>query len=443
MKKALAILMGLLILTTSLMGCGTVEPDESLKPLPSTDPTLPEGGKEVYADTLVVPGAIKKDVYYSDISEEFRQSLWTFAGKTSGAALEDASYVNSLYSPLSLYYALAMLEAGAAGATKADLRGLMAAGEADIGEELSNLYALMTEAREGSIEQVANALWIKRELLASREEGFKDDWLDQMANHFYASAFAADFTDPETAEKMSRWVEDQTKGKIKPEIDVSDPLLLLVLMNTLYFKAEWAERFDPGLVNGPFYGDRTMNLEASYLSRLFKQHPAVRTDRFVSTSVQLKSGSIDFILPATGVSPESLLEDPSFLTDLREAEPGYYDVDFKLPQFTYNNKIDILRKMDVLGLTAMVTNNPDFSAMYDGEIWVSGISQEAFISLDEKGIEAAAYTEVFMAGAGAPQETELIEIHLNRPFIYVISDQAGAPLFVGIIRNPGVTIVEP
>ncbi|HPX92838.1 MAG TPA: serpin family protein [Bacillota bacterium] len=442
MKKALAILMGLLILATSLVGCGVTEPEDSAKSAPSTDASLPENENEVYADTLVVPGAVRKDVFYSDISEAFRQSLWTFAAKTSGAALEAESYVNSLYSPLSLYYALAMLEAGAAGATKADLRGLMAAGEADIGEELSKLYALMAGAREGSIEQVANALWIKRELLANREEGLKDGWLDQMANHFYASAFAVDFTDPETSEKMSRWVEDQTKGKIKPQIDVSDPLLLLVLMNTLYFKAEWADRFDPGLVNGPFYGDRTMNLEASYLSRLFKQHPAVRTDRFVSTQVPLKNGFIEFILPAKGLTPEDLLEDPAFLTDLREEEPGFYDIDFKLPQFTYNNKIDILEKMASLGLTATVTDNPDFSAMYDGEIRVSGISQEAFISLDEKGIEAAAYTEVFMADSGAPQETELIEIHLNRPFIYVISDQAGAPLFVGIIRNPGVTVVE-
>ncbi len=443
MKKALAILMGLLILTTSLMGCGVTEPVESAKPAPSTDASIPENGKEVYADTLVVPGEVRKDVYYSDVSEDFRQALWTFAGKTSGAALEAESHVNSLYSPLSLYYALAMLEAGAAGKTKADLRVLMAAGDAPIGEELSKLYALMAEVREGSIEQVANALWIRKELLASREEGLKDDWLEQMANHFYASAFAVDFTDADTSEKMSSWVEEQTKGKIKPQIDVSDPLLLLVLMNTLYFKAEWADLFDPEVVNEPFYGEVKMALEASYLTRLFKQHPAVRTDRFVSTSVQLKSGSIDFILPAQGLTPESLLEDPAFLSDLRETEPGFFDIDFKLPQFTYSNRINVLDKMAGLGLTATVTDNPDFSAMYDGEIWVSGISQEAFIALDEKGIEAAAYTEVHMAGSAAPQETEKIKIHLNRPFIYVISDQAGAPLFVGIIRNPGVTMVEP
>jgi serpin B len=443
MKKILAILVGLLILSTSLIGCGVSEPVENPSPLPSREEILPETGKQVHADTLATPGKIKKNVIFSDVSEDFRQSLWAFAGKTSGAALEAEPYNNSLYSPLSLYYALAMLEAGAAGGTKEDLRTLMAAGDADIGKELSNLYALMAGAREGSIEQVANALWIKEELLANKDEGLKADWLDQMANHFYASAFAVDFTDPDTSEKMSRWVEEQTHGKIKPEIDVSDPLLLLVLMNTLYFKAEWIDRFDPDLVNGPFYGERTMNLEASYLSRLFKQHPAVRTDRFVSTSVQLKSGSIDFILPASGVSPENLLEDPSFLTDLRKTEPDFYDIDFKLPQFTYKNKINILEKMDGLGLTAMVTDNPDFSAMYEGEIWVDGISQEAFIALDEKGIEAASYTEIAMVGSAPPQETEVIEIHLNRPFIYVISDQAGAPLFVGIIRNPGVTIVEP
>lgn len=440
-KKRLALALSLLILLSQVLACSPPLPSEEDQPLPSKSQAVkPSEGEALYAKTLASPGQPLKNLSNVDLSDAFRQSLWTFASRTSASALKTDSAGNSLYSPVSLYYALAMLEAGAAGDTKAQLIDFLEAGKMDPGPELRTLYALMANAREGSVEQIANALWVKEELLSDPEQALNPAWLDQMANHFYASAFAVDFSDPKTAQTMSRWVEDQTQGKIKPEIDTKDPLLLLVLMNTLYFKAEWAERFDPDKLSEPFYPEGGQTAEAAYLTRFMKQRTATRTDRFSALSIQLKNGSVDFILPAQGLTPESLLADPDFLSDFRQRDQDtLFDVDFKLPVFQYRDKIDVLDKMADLGLAAAVTDKPDFSAMYTGEIWVSGISQETFIALNENGIEAAAYTEVHMCGAMPPQERELIEIHLNRPFIYVISDQAGAPLFVGIIRNPAVT----
>lgn len=67
---------------------------------------------------------------------------------------------------------------------------------------------------------------------------------------------------------------------------------------------------------------------------------------------------------------------------------------------------------------------------------VSAISQETFIALDEKGVEAAAYTEVMMGETAALEPPEPMALNLDRPFLYVIEDGAGTPLFVGIVRNP-------
>lgn len=443
-RKIVAIALVLLVLAGALMGCGVRAPDGDPKPEPTPETSLPGEDQDAPVRPLAAPGSVGDEVFYYDVSEDFRQSLWSFTSRTSGAALAGLPHANSLYSPVSLYYALAMLEAGAGGETKADLRAFLALDEAiDSGRELRNLYTLMTGEREGSAEQIANALWVKRELLADKAKGLNQDWLNRLSNDFYASAFAVDFTHPDTARAMSRWVSEATREKIRPELEISDPNLLLVLMNTLYFKAEWIDLFDAGTVNEPFFGEPSMNLEASYLARYLRQHPAVRTDRFVSTQIPLKNGYIEFVLPAKGLTPEDLLEEPDFLAGLREEGQGVFDIDFKLPKFHYQDKLDVLDKMASLGLAETVTNDPDFSAMYEGEIAVSQINQETFIALDEKGIEAAAYTDIHMAGAAPPQEVEEIKIHLNRPFLYVISDSAGAPLFVGIIRNPGDTLVEP
>lgn len=428
-KKILAFAVTVAALLMIPLGCGPADPGQSQ--------VKPPAGKEAHAATLAWPGEIAKDVGYSDLEESFRDSLWFFADKTSAAALQAAGGTNSLYSPVSLYYGLAMLEAGAAGKTKADLRAFMAADtEIRMGQELRKLYALMTLDREDAVEQIANALWAREDLVGG-QAGVSQSWLDQLSNDFYASAFAVDFTHPKTADEMSRWVEEKTKGKIKPEIDVSDPRLLLVLMNTLYFKAGWIDPFDESeILEDDFLGGEGIIPDVSYLARTFYSISAQETDRFAAVSLPLTSGQIDFVLPAEGLTPDLLLEDASLLTSLRGGEWSAYGVDLKLPLFEYKAKTDILEAMEPLGLRSIVKDGPDFSAMIDKGAEVSTITQEAFIALDEKGVEAAAYTEIAVRDSGPAPPAGQIEIHLNRPFLFVITDQAGVPLFVGMVRNP-------
>lgn len=309
----------------------------------------------------------------------------------------------------------------------------------DIGEELRNLYALMTVDGKGAAEQIANAFWARQDLVGEKGAGVKEAWLDQMADNFYASAFAVDFADPKTADRMSRWVEEQTRGKIKPKIDLSDPYLLLVLMNTVYFKADWVEPFsEDAIEDDVFYGlDRTFEA-VPYLRGRFDSYPVLKTDRFTAGQLPLMNGQMRFILPAEGLTPEDLIQDPGFLTDLRETGWGRAELIIQLPKFSYRTRMDILKDMEGLGLTRMVQEAPDFSAMLDREAEVSAISQETYIALDEKGVEAAGYTEIMMKETSMPfpEEIETLILILDRPFLYLITDEAGTPLFVGIVRNP-------
>ena len=424
MKKKMALFLAVLLTLVAMAGCQ-------------------EGGSNgsaVLADTLVVPGAIKEGVFYEDVSEDFRSSLWTFAGKTSGSVLYGKANQNSLYSPMSLYYGLAMLEAGAAGKTKADLRAFLDAPEAvHIGEELRNLYALMTVNGKGAAEQIANAFWARQDQVGEKGAGVKEAWLDQMADNFYASAFAVDFADPDAADRRGRWVEEQTRGKIKPKIDLSDPYLLLVLMNTVYFKADWVEPFsEDAIEDDVFYGlDRTFEA-VPYLRGRFDSYPVLKTDRFTAGQLPLMNGQMRFILPAEGLTPEDMIQDPGFLTDLRETGWGRAELIIQLPKFSYRTRMDILKDMEGLGLTRMVQEAPDFSAMLDREAEVSAISQETYIALDEKGVEAAGYTEIMMQEKSMPypEEIETLILLLDRPFLYLLTDAAGTHLFVGIVRTP-------
>lgn len=423
MKKVITLILSALILLMTLAGCGLGQGE----------------GKRAQAQVLASPGQPQEGIFYDQISDAFRSSLWDFASQTSASVLADGGKGNSLYSPMSLYYALAMLEAGAAGQTKADLRDFLAASpKTDMGQALSKLYALMTYESEGAVEAIANALWVREDLIGQGGAGVKEAWLDQMAHQFYASAFAVDFLDAKTGQMMSDWVAEQTRGKIEPEIDVSDPLLLLVLMNTVYFKAEWLEAFsETAIVEEAFYGQDQIVGEVPYLKGHFMNRSVLLSDRFSGAQLPLKKGKMVFVLPQEGLTPEALLEDPAFLSELMSASWGAADLTIQLPKFSYRYKSDILKAMEALGLPDIVQGSPDLSAMLDMSAEVSSISQETFIALDEKGVEAAGYTEIqIREGSAMPVERETVYLTLNRPFLYVICDDAGSPLFVGIIRNP-------
>lgn len=409
--RVITCLICLLLLGTAVIGCDA---------------------KKTSADTLAKPAAVKPSTNDSDFSSSFRWAIWEFAFKTSGAALSSEGDKNALYSPVSLYYALAMVEAGAGGQTKADLRAFLElTEEMESGAELQRLYSLMF--REGtSDELIANAIWLRPEL----GDIVGQDWLNQMANHFYASVFKVDFNDKVTAEKMSKWVEEQTRGKIKPEIDLSEADM--ILMNTLYFKAEWEERFaETNSRKGVFFAPSSKLDDVTFMNATYFGQDYLAADKFRASAIKLKNGKIDFILPNEGVLPETLLANPDFLKSVYESERQPAEVTFSIPKFSYRAKIDVLDKMDALGLRDMVQVAPDLSVMLPKQsAEVSAITQEAFIDLNEEGVEAAAYTEVQIKCTSMPPQDEVVELVFNRPFIYVISDDAGVPLFVGIVNNP-------
>ena len=106
-----------------------------------------------------------------------RDRLWGFADKTSRLALGDDADKNALYSPISLYYPLAMLEAGSAGTTREGLRDLLCLSDQDISAELRKLYSLMTKEDKDSIEQIANSAWLSN----NYKDDLRQEWLDPVS----------------------------------------------------------------------------------------------------------------------------------------------------------------------------------------------------------------------------------------------------------------------
>ena len=77
----------------------------------------------------------------------------------------------------------------------------------------------------------------------------------------------------------------------------------------------------------------------------------------------------------------------------------------------------------------------DFSASLEEPAFISAANQAVRVKIDETGVTAAAYIELPGAGAAAPPE-EIIDFVLDRPFLFVITDYTGIPLFAGSVQQP-------
>jgi serpin B len=97
-----------------------------------------------------------------------------------------------------------------------------------------------------------------------------------------------------------------------------------------------------------------------------------------------------------------------------------------------------------MGMTdAFDPSTADFSGMVEGTppepLYIGAVLHKAFVSIDEKGTEAAAATVVEMAAGAAPPEEEPPDVRINRPFLFAIRDtESGTLLFLGRVLDPSV-----
>lgn len=75
----------------------------------------------------------------------------------------------------------------------------------------------------------------------------KKEFLDVLAKSFHSGVHQVDYSRPaESAATINQWVAEQTRDKIKNLIsaDALNDLTRMVLVNAIYFKGNWLNKFD-------------------------------------------------------------------------------------------------------------------------------------------------------------------------------------------------------
>ena len=344
-----------------------------------------------------------------------------------------------VFSPLSITYVLGMVNDGSTGTTEKELEetlGFHSGGIKAVNEYCKNLIENLPKADKNVTLDIANAIFLNKRY--SLKEQFRQD----MKRYYDAQAEALDFGSPETLKHINGWCKEKTNGMIPSIIEKVDEKMVSYLLNAIYFKADWAAKFDP---------KNTRN-ETFTTERGGKEMPMMHQNVYISylknetfSAVRIPYGnqmwSMTVMLPEEGKTTDDVI---NLLAqdDWKEFDNSLYqpyEVNLSLPRFETSSSTDdmagglisLLKKMGIRKV--FDKENMEIVNIANTPLYIGMMRQKAAIKVNEKGSEAAAVTVAGMEYT-AVEEFELpkADFHANRPFVYVISEaSSGVILFVG------------
>ena len=337
-------------------------------------------------------------------------------------------------SPVSVSFALGMTLNGASGATydaMAETLGKAGLTETEVNAAYQSLMELLTGLDPKVVLEIANSIWYR--------EGFdvRPEFLDVNRTYFDAEVRALNFDDPAAPDVINGWVDEKTKGKIEEVIKEIGADVVMVLINAIYFKGDWAYRFDEDDTRD----DTFTNADGSTTPvKMMRQHatlPMASTERY--TALDLPYGdslySMTLVLPGEGVTVDDLVADldADAWADLTgRLTPR--EVDVELPRFKIEYETSLEDALSALGMEVAFTDAADFSRIREsGGLKIDDVIHKTFVQVNEEGTEAAAVTAVVIVETSAPIPQVF---RVDRPFVFAVRERhSGTVLFLGKVMS--------
>ena len=363
----------------------------------------------------------------------FTRSLPAFLGGSAGQ--------NTVCSPLNIYFALAMLAEMSDGNTRAQVLSLLGAPDVETMRTQANRVFNANYRNDGSVSCIlADSLWLNKNV------SFRKDTLETLGKYYYASTYRGQPGTETFDDAIRAWVNGQTGGLLQNEVAgiKTDPLTMLALYTTAYFSDKWQAEFRPEETKQGIFHSPDGDAEADFMHETDLWGIYFWGAKFGAVKKDLQQGgSVWFLLPDEGTTPEDLLQDSEALRFLFTANKlndwksqKSLRVNLALPKFDVSAQLSLKEGLQTLGVTDCFTEQADFSPLTDDQpIAVSDLNHGARVVADEQGVTAAAYTEMMLYGAAMPPEEE-IDFHLDRPFLFAVVSEDRMPLFVGIVNQP-------
>ena len=353
---------------------------------------------------------------------------------------------NVVLSPISAALNLSMVLAGADGETRQEMLSALSLGglnPAAINDANATLLKIIRTPAQSTTLSVADSLWVD-----NRHVRLRPDYIKQTRMSYDAEIVNLDFSDPGAAARINGWASKETQGKITKIIDEIDPHDRLLLLNAVYFKGQWAHKFDKS---------RTQQKDFALAGGPVKQVPRmVQSGRFEYfetpelQAIRLPFGDgdlvMDILLPKQSASLDALEAD--LTTEHWNSWQAHYAPRpgaIELPRFELKATYHLNEALQSLGLRRAFKQDAQLTGLFTsessqgggGRFFISYVRQSTFWKVDEEGSEAAAVTAAGVRATALARPVEPFSMIVDRPFFCAIEDRrSGALLFIGAIYDP-------
>ncbi|MDR3252841.1 MAG: serpin family protein [Tannerella sp.] len=347
----------------------------------------------------------------------------------------DSPATNVFVSPLSVSMALNMTLNGARGTTADEmLAALRADGYSldEINEYSKSLREALTEVDPSTLLSIANSIWYHNVFPV------KQTFIDLNSSFYDAEVRKADFKDKKTVDAINAWCDTKTKGKITKIIDELSPDAVMLLMNAIYFKGIWKNKFDKGDTRKEDFtqydGSKKavdMMRQTSAFNYAADQHAAYLElpygNNAFSMIIALPESSVDGVVENLGSEQWN---------DIAGRMYGH-KVNLRLPRFKTECEFTLEQNvLPAIGMIVPFGNQADFSGISDVATYISRVIHKTFVEVNEEGTEAAAVTGVEMGVTSVGPDPQPVDFFVNRPFVFAIREKStGVILFIGKIAE--------
>ncbi|XP_063390418.1 serine protease inhibitor-like [Cydia fagiglandana] len=269
----------------------------------------------------------------------------------------------------------------------------------------------------------------------------------QAANMYRTGVYSVDITNTtRLADDINYYICVATEGQIRNAVKeefLRD--LRLLIVDALYFKANWTHPFDPtatreeDFYNGQGKTIGRVNMMFHKASHNIGDSNSIGAQILEMTYGKHEEFSMLILLPFEGMPLKTLLSNLvksplDWITDFKRDDKRP-EIDVFIPRFKVSSQIDLIPALKYTGIhTIFDSEKAQLPGISDSPLFVSKTIQNVEIDVREEGTVAAAATVVGLENRFLSQRFEA-----NKEFVFMITHRkSNVILFAGVYSDPAV-----
>jgi len=344
---------------------------------------------------------------------------------------------NITFSPFSAHAALSMLINGADGVTRQEIKDALripAQSDSSVNNSYKSLKNYLYTVDPTVNIKIANSVWWRKELHV------KSAFAETLKNYYEAELNPLDFADSKSVQTINNWVNTQTAGRIPTILSSLAPEDVMVLLNAVWFKAAWTEKFDKNLTaKRPFTLDNGTVIQVDMMKSI-QTNALIYSDNEVDfADIPFAGGAYTFsvVMPHDSRTLDEFvgaITEEKFNNWAKYAEKSASRT-LQMPRFRFAYEHDMKDLLKEMGMKRAFGGGAELGRLFEEslDLFVSKAKQKTFVQIDEEGGEAAAVTSIVVGVTSVGPGT----FDVDRPFLFVIREKSSQSiLFIGKVHQP-------